>query len=148
MHLDVRLTTTSTRKRKVRITRAQQEEFERGCRERNKRLKEIGLPKETLEQYIDWVHGKVKKEKRKTLSNETDKKTTPTKNQETEQNTNNDTITNSKARVVPWITGPCKTKQTPTYTGSKIIGVAVLHKSCMQPVFSQEEAIDIARMRR
>ena len=34
------------------------------------------------------------------------------------------------------------------YTGTKCIGVTVLHKSCLQPVFSQQEAIDAAKMRR
>jgi hypothetical protein len=35
-----------------------------------------------------------------------------------------------------------------SYTGSKMIGVTILHKSCLQPVFSQEDAIDAAHMRR
>lgn len=35
-----------------------------------------------------------------------------------------------------------------TYTGDKVLGVTVLHKSCLQPVFSQEEAVDAAKMRR
>lgn len=34
------------------------------------------------------------------------------------------------------------------YTGGKMIGVTVLHKSCLQPVFNQDAAIDAARMRR
>jgi hypothetical protein len=34
------------------------------------------------------------------------------------------------------------------YTGTKIIGVAVLHKSCLQPISSQKEAEEVARMRR
>lgn len=34
------------------------------------------------------------------------------------------------------------------YTGDKLIGVTILHKSCLQPVFSQEQAIDAAHMRR
>ena len=34
------------------------------------------------------------------------------------------------------------------YTGTAMKGVAVMHKSNAVPVFSQEEAIDIARMRR
>lgn len=34
------------------------------------------------------------------------------------------------------------------YTGDKMIGVAVMHKSCLQPVFSQEQAEDSAKMRR
>lgn len=34
------------------------------------------------------------------------------------------------------------------YTGDKLIGIAVIHKSCLQPVFSQEQATEVARMRR
>jgi hypothetical protein len=34
------------------------------------------------------------------------------------------------------------------YTGDKMIGIAVQHKSCLQPVFSKEAAIDSAKMRR
>jgi len=34
------------------------------------------------------------------------------------------------------------------YTGTQMIGVTILHKSCLQPVFSQEDAIDAAHMRR
>lgn len=34
------------------------------------------------------------------------------------------------------------------YTGDKIIGIATMHKSNAVPVFSDEQAIDISRMRR
>jgi hypothetical protein len=34
------------------------------------------------------------------------------------------------------------------YTGDKIIGITIVHKSCLQPVFNQQEAIDAANMRR
>jgi hypothetical protein len=34
------------------------------------------------------------------------------------------------------------------YTGTRLLGIAVLHKSCLQPVFSQEEAEAAAKMRR
>ena len=34
------------------------------------------------------------------------------------------------------------------YTGDKCLGVAILHKSCLQPVFNTENAKDIAKMRR
>jgi hypothetical protein len=34
------------------------------------------------------------------------------------------------------------------YTGTKILGIGTLHKSNAVPVFSDEEAQDIARMRR
>ena len=40
-------------------------------------------------------------------------------------------------------------KESMVYDGErKLIGVAVLHKSCLQPVFSQQEAEEIAKMRR
>ena len=37
---------------------------------------------------------------------------------------------------------------TKTYSGDKVIGVTIVHKSCLQPVFSQQEAVDAAGMRR
>ena len=145
----------------MRITRAQQEEFERGWRERNKRLKEIGLPKETLEQYTDWVYGRSKKEKKKTVSNTESKKTFPRSCQgiktisgETRLAENNRKTSTSENKLEttdrkrPWITGPVSSKPSPTYTGTEMIGITVLHKSCLQPVFNKESAEDAAKMRR
>jgi hypothetical protein len=60
------LSTTSTKKRKTKITKAQQEEFERGWKDRNQRLKEMKLPKETFEQYMEWVYGRGKNTKTET----------------------------------------------------------------------------------
>ena len=41
------------------------------------------------------------------------------------------------------------TKKTDTlYTGTKIKGIGTMHKSNAVPIFSDEEAIDISRMRR
>jgi hypothetical protein len=34
------------------------------------------------------------------------------------------------------------------YTGDRVLGIATLHKSNAVPVFSQEEAVEISRMRR
>ena len=39
-------------------------------------------------------------------------------------------------------------KPSPQYTGTKMIGVGQLHKSNAVPVFCDQDAIDIARMRR
>jgi len=44
--------------------------------------------------------------------------------------------------------GAVSSPQTPQYTGENVLGIAIMHKSCLQPVFSQEAAIDSARMRR
>lgn len=35
-----------------------------------------------------------------------------------------------------------------TYTGNKLIGIAVMHKSNLVPVFTKEDAVEISRMRR
>ena len=45
------LTTTSYKKRVEKITKSKQEEFERGWRDRNQRLKDMHLPKETFFHY-------------------------------------------------------------------------------------------------
>ena len=39
-------------------------------------------------------------------------------------------------------------KPSPIYTGTKVKGIATRHKSNAVPVFSDEEAIDISKMRR
>jgi len=44
--------------------------------------------------------------------------------------------------------GSVSSKPNPKYTGTKILGIGTMHKSNAVPVFSQEEAHDIATMRR
>jgi hypothetical protein len=44
--------------------------------------------------------------------------------------------------------GPVSSKPNPQYTGTKILGIGTMHKSNAVPVFSEEEAHDIATMRR
>lgn len=44
--------------------------------------------------------------------------------------------------------GALRTKDIPKYTGTKILGIGTMHKSNAVPVFSSEEAHDIATMRR
>ena len=39
-------------------------------------------------------------------------------------------------------------KEEKKYTGNKLMGIATMHKSNMVPVFKQEDAEEIARMRR
>jgi len=43
---------------------------------------------------------------------------------------------------------PCLKNPDKIYTGDKVLGISTLHKSNGVPVFSQEEAIDISKMRR
>lgn len=46
------------------------------------------------------------------------------------------------------IAGDCTKKESPKYTVNLIKGIATMHKSNAVPVISQQEAEDIARMRR
>jgi hypothetical protein len=45
-------------------------------------------------------------------------------------------------------TGAVRTKEIPQYTGTKILGIGTMHKSNAVPIFSDEQAVDISRMRR
>ena len=44
--------------------------------------------------------------------------------------------------------GNTSKKETVVYSGDAVIGISVLHKSNAVPVFSKEDIIDIAKMRR
>lgn len=44
--------------------------------------------------------------------------------------------------------GDTSLKTTHQYTGTEMLGVTILHKSCLQPVFNQQAAKDAASMRR
>jgi hypothetical protein len=45
-----------------------------------------------------------------------------------------------------WV--PCVKVKDNEYTGDAVVGIAVQHKSCLQPVFNKEAAKDSASMRR
>lgn len=44
--------------------------------------------------------------------------------------------------------GSTALKEIPKYTGTEMVGISIIHKSCLQPVFSKQAAIDVATMRR
>lgn len=56
------------------------------------------------------------------------------------------TTTRPPSLVTPG--GSTAAKETPVYTGTQMVGISIIHKSCLQPVFSKEAAIDVASMRR
>ena len=45
-----------------------------------------------------------------------------------------------------WV--PCTKRTDQEYTGTKVKGIGTMHKSNAVPIFSDEEAIDISKMRR
>lgn len=49
---------------------------------------------------------------------------------------------------LPFTGAPCYKKPNPVYTGTAIKGIGTMHKSNAVPVFSDEQARDIATMRR
>lgn len=52
------------------------------------------------------------------------------------------------ASLNSWVTGAVNTKESPKYTGNKILGIGTMHKSNAVPIFNEQEAVDISRMRR
>ncbi len=51
-----------------------------------------------------------------------------------------------ESRDTGWI--PCVKAQDAEYTGTKVKGIGTMHKSNAVPIFSDEEARDISKMRR
>lgn len=58
---------------------------------------------------------------------------------------------NSSIKNIPSVDtgkGDAFAKDVPVYTGDSMLGVVIMHKSCLQPVFNKEAATDAANMRR
>ena len=53
-----------------------------------------------------------------------------------------------KIDSLPFTAGPCVKAPDKVYTGDKIKGIGTMHKSNAVPIFSDEEAVDISKMRR
>jgi len=49
---------------------------------------------------------------------------------------------------LPFTGGPCVKTQQKVYTGTKVKGIGTMHKSNAVPIFSDEEAVEISKMRR
>ena len=53
-----------------------------------------------------------------------------------------------KIPSLPFTAGPCTKSEQKVYTGTKVKGIGTMHKSNAVPIFSDEEAVEIAKMRR
>jgi len=131
------MTTTSYKKRKTKITKTALENYQMEHKDYNRRLKQAGRHSEqlTLEQYIDYRCGKLKLNKTEPKF----KSYTPPKvfRRETPH------IPSHSAGVGTAVRAPDK-----VYTGDKIKGIGTMHKSNAVPIFSDEEAVAISKMRR
>lgn len=51
----------------------------------------------------------------------------------------------TKGKIDYGSTAPAEQKE---YTGTNMIGISIIHKSCLQPIFNEQAAKDAANMRR
>lgn len=136
MHLIRGITALNTRKPRFKMTKAKEQAWRTDLANYNRDLKRQGQPKLTWEQYVDMRLGRVKGPKVVVPTQPI--KSVPVREDLREKYPS--LITN---------VGNTDRKETMVYDGEReLIGIAVLHKSCLQPVFSQQEAEEIAKMRR
>ena len=145
MHLlGPQFSNTSTRKRKKTLTDNQ---YHNMCMEwaaHNKQMKKLGCKPEPLEDYIARRQGKYKAPVKASVRGPFDTKayTRETPHYPSISNTN---LKDHKKDLA----NACAKKEPNVYSGErKLLGIAVMHKSNLVPVFDREDAAELARMRR
>lgn len=136
MHLAQGLTTTKTTKPQAsKLTKAKRKELGDQLCEYNKELKRQGRHDErmTFDEYLDYLHGKPKTKPRQPVA----RKGPPAYRRPT-----------ADIPSLDQDTGVALKKEPQRYTGTLVKGVATMHKSNAVPVIDDEQATDIARMRR
>lgn len=101
----------------------------------NALMKRLGSKPKTLDQYKAYRSGKLRRSRGKTAPKSP--LTTTTYQRPSPDIPSGDTYDKFVG-----------SKKEMKYTGDKLMGIATMHKSNMVPVFKQEDAEDIARMRR
>jgi len=133
-------TTSSTRRRKVKMTKANVAKWEVELRKYNKLMKRLGSAKLTLEEYIDTVHGKVKpKKKFKPYEPDTSIYVRDADHRDKYPSLG-DGFGPRGAVAAP--------RERNEYTGTLIKGIATMHKSNLVPVNKNTKGSDYATMRR
>jgi len=129
MHLlGPQFTTNNTKKAKNKKL----QDYTLDWKQYNKQMRKIGAKEKTLDEYIDYRTGKMKLSKKKQ----------PVRiiNEQTE---------NSKIPSFGDLVGTIPAKPEKQYSGErKLLGIATTHKSNLVPVFSEQDAKDVASMRR
>ena len=154
MHLARGLTTISTKKRKIKITKAKMAQLQVGWHKYNKVMKQKGMSQfryETLEEYIDYRYNRIKGPKpsdyqikqgpTRDIQKEAEehRKKYPSMMETQMKNGTFNKVSDSNMRK----------KESMKYTGDLIEGIATMHKSNAVPVMKgTNQAKDIARMRR
>ena len=140
MHLVPGMTSLNTKKRKVKITKARMLELKEEHRLHNKRYKKdphlAHLMVMDFDTYVKYVFGKLKYKKKD-------------RGQYVGEPMINNRVTpppRIETKVEPHV---CAKKEPHVYDGERrLIGIGILHKSNLVPIFDEEHAKDLAKMRR
>lgn len=141
MHLvGPELTTTRTKKYKLKLTNAKRHQLECDLFEFNKKRKQNGEPKLSFDEYLDWRCGRITK-----------RKVHPS--QQGTLDPNYLSLPPHRQNAIRYPSrddgiGVATKKEPQQYTGDNMLGIGQLHKSNAIPVFKQSDAEDLAKMRR
>lgn len=148
MHLVRGMTTINTKKRKSKMTAGKLERLQKEHREHTKQMKRSNCHSliMTFDEYVDYVHGNYKSKSKPTATN-------------FEWNASGNyrrPTEHIPSKMSEHSFGPATKKETMQYTGErKLVGIAMMHKSNLVPVFAdeddktgQKQATEIAQMRR
>jgi hypothetical protein len=124
--------TTQTKTKKTKLTDSKYTKYAQDWLDYNKQMKRLGSKTKTFEEYVAYRQGKKKYTGNPVKSGM--EATTYIRNAPKYETGDGIGVTYAKAPN--------------TYTGDKLIGIATMHKSNMVPIFSQEDAEDISKMRR
>lgn len=127
------LTTTSTKKRKKKLTDNQYHKMCVDWRAYNKDMRRMGLKEKTLEEYIAYRQGRLKYTPKGVIKD-------PFKAT---------TLRRESPKVESGIgIGVGGARKEMTYTGTLIKGIATMHKSNAVPIINEKQAVEISQMRR
>lgn len=141
MHLS-RHSMINTSRRKIKITKTKMNELVIAWRKHNKSMKQRNIHSmvyATVEEYIDYVYGR---KKRKSSFTKLDSMFKDNVAYQEDQNKKYPSL-NSPNQFAPALK-----KENNKYTGGNLVGIAIMHKSNLVPVFKKDDAKDIANMRR
>ena len=139
MHLVPGMTNLVTKKSKVKITKARMLELKEEHRLHNKKYKNDKHLKKLMvmdfDTYLKFRFGKLKYKKK----DRGEYKGEPMINNRVSQS-------KTETKVEPHV---CAKKEPKVYDGErKLIGIGILHKSNLVPIFDEEHAKDLSKMRR
>ena len=137
MHLVKGMSSLNTRKKKAMATQTQLKLWRPEWRAENKWRRQRNIPEQTFDQYVAHRLGQAEKMQKQFVPMTTSP--LPDHMKDYRERYPSQEMSGAVAAK----------KDSPVYSGEReLLGIAVLHKSCLQPVFNKQDAVDIAKMRR